>query len=237
MLQVLNCFDFLLDKTGRISSRFSTLKAHEAAVATIIASTKDELSTTVTSPIKRRGTGPSMSSPSRRPRSLIMDNLITPAPSRTAAKSRRRSSGDALYDSPLEQLLGELALDLPEGNEASASNAASQVNYLSAVLSERAEKSASVTQNAQSTFENTAISHLADARIALQLIRDSVLAESPFAEVHLVDPGIESSIGVLAQEIHNVDTRLEGVEREAAALAKGRNVKREEIVARWGRRI
>lgn len=165
-----------------------------------------------------------------------MDNMMTPAPSRTIAKSRRRSSGDALGHSPLEQLFGELALDLPQDSKASASNAASQVNYLSATLAERADKAASVTRSAQSTFENTAASHIADVRTALQLIRDSVLAESPFAEVHLIDPGIEASIGVLAQEIHNVGTRLEGVEREAAALAKGRNVKREEIIARWGGR-
>lgn len=220
-----------------MSNRFSSLKAHEAAVLSVVATTKDELSTTVISPTKRRGTGPSTSSLSQRPRSLIMDNVVTPAPSRTTTKSRRRSSGDGLYNSPLEQLLGELALDLPEGEEASASDAASQVNYLSALLSERVDKAASVTRNAQSTFEKTAISHLTDARIALQLIRDSVLAESPFAEVHLVDPGIEASIGVLAQEAHNISTRLEGVEREAAALARGRNLKREEIVARWGRSI
>lgn len=136
----------------------------------------------------------------------------------------------------MDQLVGELALDVPQGSEASASNAVSQVNYLSATLAERADKAASVTRSAQSTFENTAASHIADARTAFQLIRDSVLAESPFAEVHLVDPGIETSIDILAQEIHNVGTRLEGVEREAAALAKGRNVKREEMIARWGRR-
>lgn len=136
----------------------------------------------------------------------------------------------------MEQLLGELALDVPEGNEASANDAASQVKYLSATLAERADKAASVTRSAQSAFESTTISHLTDARTALQLVRDSVLAESPFAEVRLVDPGIESSISILAQEIHNVANRLEGVEREAAALAKGRNVKRDEIVARWGRR-
>lgn len=201
-----------------------------------MAAAKEELSTTVATPNKRRGTGPSASSPSRRPRSLVMDNMMTPAPSRPVARPRRRSSGDALYDSPLERLLGELALDMPEDNEASARSTASQVNYLSATLFARADKAAGVTRSAQSTFENTAVSHLADARTAVQLIRDSVLAESPFAEVHLVDPGIESSIGVLAQEIHNVDTRLEGVERETIALAKGRNVKREDIIARWGGR-
>lgn len=233
---MLDCFDYLLDKTDRLSNRVSTLKAHETAVATLVATTKIEMSSTVTSSSKRRGTGPSMSSPNRRPRSLIMENMVTPAPLRTTTKPRRRSSGDALYDSPLEQLLGQLALDMPDDNEALTSNAASQINYLSTTLSERADKAANVTRNASSAFENTAMSHLTDARTALQLIRDSVLAESPFAEVHLVDPGIESSIGVLAQEVHNVGIRLDGVEREAAALAKGRNVKREEIVARWGRR-
>lgn len=160
---------------------------------------------------------------------------MTPAPSRTMARPRRRSSGDILQDRPLEQLVGQLALDMPEGHDASASDAASQVKYVSATLAERAEKAASVARNAQFTFEKTAISHLADARTALQLLRDSVLAESPFAEVHLVDPGIEASIGILAQEVHNVGTRLEAVETDAAMLVKGRNIKREEMIARWRR--
>lgn len=165
---------------------------------------------------------------------MIMDTMMTPAPLRTTATKtlRRRSSGSALHEAPLAQLLDTLALSLPTDSPAPA-----QTAHLSHALADRAAKSAEITRATQTTFERTATSHLADARTALQLIRDSVLAESPFAEIHLVDPGIEASIGVLAQEAHNVVARLDGVEREAASLARGRNLHREELVARWGGRV
>lgn len=236
--QILACFDYLLHRIDRVSDRVSSVKAHEAATTAILAMAKAELSTTVTSAAKRRGT---VSSPARRPQSLIMDSMMTPAPSRAEPsfmKTRRRSSGDALHSSPLEQLLGELALSLPDSSSAStsANPSQAQIAYLSHTLTTRTHKCADVDRAVQSTLEHTAAAHLADARKALQLIRDSVLAESPFAEVHLVDPGIEASIGVLAQEAQNIAGRLEGVEREATVLAKGRNIRKEEIVKRWGGR-
>lgn len=193
-----------------------------------MATAKKELSLTVTSPPKLRE---NISSPTRRPRSIIHDNPMTPAPLST--RSRRRSSGDVLHDAPLEQLLGELALVLPSS---AADPAQTQTAYLHNVLAARVRKSADVDRAVQSSLERAASARLSDARTALQLVRDSVLAESPFAEVHLVDPGIEASIGVLAQEAHSVASRLAGVEREAAVVGRGRNVKREEIVRRWGGR-
>lgn len=191
--------------------------------------------------IKRHTTVASLSSPARRLQPALADDMMTPAPRRGRAntKSRRCSPGGGSHESPLEHLLGELAISLPGTEEDEASAVASgqaQAAHLSKILAERTQKAVDVADSVQSTFEHTATAHLADSRAALQLIRDAVLAESPYAEVHLVDPGIESSIGVLAQEVHNIRSRLEGVESEAATLARGRNVKRDEIISRWGRR-
>lgn len=199
-----------------------------------------ELSTPVASDKNKRHTNVAPpSSPARRFQPA--DDLMTPAPRRGRAdtNSRRRSSGGASLESPLERLLGELAISLPGAEDDDASTTASaqaQADLLSKTLVDRTRKAADVADSVQATFEHAATTHLADARTALQLIRDSVLAESPHAEVHLVDPGIESSIGVLAQEVHNIASRLEGVESEAAVLTKGRNVNRDEIISRWGRR-
>lgn len=235
--QILDCFEYLLDRTDRVCDRVSSVKAHENATTAVVATAKKELSSTVTSAPKRRG---NVSSPTRRPRSLILDNLMTPAPSRTAppTKSRRRSSGDVLHDASLEQLLGELALTLPSPTDPSTAPnpTQAQIAYLHNTLTARTRKSADVDRAVQTSLERAASARLSDVRAALQLVRDSVLAESPFAEVHLVDPGIEASISVLAQEVHNVASRLAGVEREAAVVGKGRNAKREEMVRRWGGR-
>lgn len=64
-------------------------------------------------------------------------------------------------------------------------------------------------------------------------MRDSVLAESPFGEVLLVDPEIEGSIAVLVQELLGVEGKLRAVEGGVGRL-RGRSAKREEIVGRWG---
>lgn len=223
-----------------MSDRVTSFKAHKSATDILVVTAKAELSAPVTSGNpKRRATIASISSPERRFQPPLADDMMTPAPrrGRSNIKSRRRSSG--VSDSPLEHLLGELAISLPDAENEDAGTAISaqaQAAHLSTILAERTQKAADVADSVQSTFEHTAVTQIADARAALQLIRDSVLAESPYAEVHLVDPGIESSIGVLAQEVHNVTSRLEGAESEAATLARGRNVSRDEIVSRWGRR-
>ncbi|KAF3769449.1 hypothetical protein M406DRAFT_343702 [Cryphonectria parasitica EP155] len=236
---IIDCLEFLLDRIKRVSARVSTFKEHELVASSVVATAKTELSTPVSSRPSRRGTANSSTSPARRPRSLIMDGIVTPTTPRVTAggtKTKGFSSGGTAYSSPVDHLLSELAVFLPVSDDPSKSTAQAQASFLSAALAHRARKSAEVSRNVQSAFESSVSSCLSDARTAVQLIRDSVLAESSFAEVYLVDPGIEASIGVLAQEVHKVASRLESVDREAAVLVKGRNVKREEIVNRWGRK-
>ncbi|ROV89537.1 hypothetical protein VSDG_08505 [Cytospora chrysosperma] len=237
---MLDCLDYLLDRTGRTYERISAFKAHTNATEALIATAKTELSVATAPPVKRRSTVTSLSSPARRRPLSMTDATMTPAPrgGSSTTKPGRRSSGGALYNSPLEHLLGELAINLPGDDDPTPSNPAGTVqaraSYLSSIFDERVRNAVEVGHSVQSTFEGTSMSYLSDAKTALQLVRDSVLAESPYAEVHLVDPGIEVSIGVLAQEVHTVASRLEGVERETAMLARGKNLKKEEIISRWG---
>lgn len=240
---MLDCLDYLLDRTGRTHERISAHKAHTDAVSAIMETAKGEFAVAVAAPLKRRSTVTSLSSPARR-RPLSGSDAITTPASRsgpTTTNTGRWSSGGALYDSPLQHLLGELAITIPGSDEPTPSNPAgtsqAQASYLSSTINERLRNASEVSRSVQSTFEGTAASYLSDARTALQLVRDSVLAESPFSEVHLVDPGIEASIVVLAQEVHTVSSRLQGIERETAALARGRNLKKEEIISRWGNHV
>lgn len=222
-----------------MSERVTSLKAHESATCAMISTAKVELSTTVALNTAKdhANVGP-LSSPARRFQPA--DDVMTPAPrrARTNTPSRRLSSGGTSNESPLEHLLGELGISLPAEDDDPSTTASTQAQaaLLSRTLAERRQKAADVAGSVQSTFEHAATAHLSDARCALQLIRDSVLAESPYAEVHLVDPGIESSIGILAQEVQNIASRLDDVESEAAKLARGRNLNRDEIISRWARR-
>lgn len=139
--------------------------------------------------------------------------------------NRRRSSG--IQDEPaMEALLRNIALSLPPPEDATTGEQAAD---LAQVIAERSEKANDVARNAQETFEANTVSKLQDARLAIQLLRDSILAESPFEEVRLVDPEIEGSIHVLGQEVEKVKEKLDAVD-----VKKGvKSVKKDEFVHRW----
>ena len=124
-----------------------------------------------------------------------------------------------------------LAISLPQ--EGDALDEKTGINELASILANRQQKAEDVAQNVQETFEDAAMRHLADGKLAIQLVRDSVLAESPYGEVQLVDPEIEGSIGVLTQALAAVEKRLKTVNAALPTL-RGKNAKREELVSRWG---
>lgn len=127
----------------------------------------------------------------------------------------------------MEALLRSLALSLPPPEETTTRE---QASILAAALAERSVKVSDVAHNAQETFENGAASRLDDARLAMQLLRDSVLAESPFGEVKLADPEIEGSIHVLGQEVDKLREKLEAVNGKRGLM---KSVKKDEFVQRW----
>ena len=216
-----------------LSARIEAFKGHQAATSTVLATARAEVSATIQSPSKSRRRPTVTASPTRRRKSSGHGN--SPVRMRTLSTSRRRSSG-GLDESPLEQLLRGLALSLPqtEDGTASATLDKEQLTFLSRTLGERSDKAADVARNVQEAFESAVTSQLSDARQALQAVRDSVLAESPFGEVTLVDPEIDGSIVVLAQEVQRVQSELQGVEKDMAAV-KRRNAKKDELINRWGR--
>ncbi|CAK7565107.1 MAG: hypothetical protein SEPTF4163_003015 [Sporothrix epigloea] len=165
---------------------------------------------------------------------------------------RRRSSGFG-YDnfgadgiggiaSPIDQLLEALSLVLPmeepaPGEDAStaAIDSATCINarFLQTVLAERSEKAHGVASNAQEAFEAATTDSLTDARRALALARASVLAESPFGDVQLVDDEIDGSMAVMADEVARLRERRAALEMELGQLRKLRSSRRDQIVNRW----
>ena len=119
-----------------------------------------------------------------------------------------------------------LSVSLPDH-----AGAREQVAALSNVLAERSAKTDDVAASAQQGFEEGAAMHLADAKRAVTLLRDCVLADSPFGKVRLVDEEIEASIGVLEEEIEKLRRQVDGVDPKNV---KVRSEKREELLRRWG---
>lgn len=158
------------------------------------------------------------------------------SPVRPRPKQRPRHSSGAVGigdEPPLEEILRGLAISLPQGEDGAPADLEAQTTELSSTLARRRAKVDDVAQNVQETFESIATRQVADAKLAIQLVRDSILAESPYGEVRLVDPEIEGSIAVLSQELGNVDEKLKLVDVDITRL-RVRNPKRDELLTRWG---
>ncbi|KXH42897.1 hypothetical protein CSIM01_06005 [Colletotrichum simmondsii] len=215
------CLDYLLDHMDRLSARIEAYQSHQTATSSLLTTARAELSTPVATPKKKTPTQDLVSPVRRR-------NNTNPgrSPTRDGTNRRRRSS--AYDEPPLEALLRSLTIAFPED----VTDGVGQSAVLAATLAERQTKARDVARNAQETLEGTAATQLADSKLAIQLLRDSLLAESPFGDVRLVDEGIEASIAVLGQEVEKVKERVEKVD---AGKARLRSERKREILERWGR--
>lgn len=205
--------DYLLDRSARLRDRTDALKSHQTASNSILATAKTELSKPADPP-KRPAKPAVPASPVRRPRA------------NTGKVDRRRSSG--IHEiPPIDALLESLAIYLDDDAEDR-----DKIKALDATLRERIHKGVDVAQSGQESFEHVVNAHFDDVRRALQLLRDSLLAESPFGEVKLVDAEVESSVDFLSNEVQQIEDRLE---RAEVKKGNGKSEKKAEILRRWGR--
>lgn len=166
-------------------------------------------------------------------KSVTREDFMSPVRPRPKQRSRYSSGAPGIGDEPpLEEILRILAISLPQDEEA-PTDVHAQSKELASALASRRVKVHDVAQNVQETFESTATKQVADGKLAIQLVRDSILAESPFGNVRLVDPEIDGSIAVLSQELAAVEEKLKGIDANVAKL-RGKNAKRDELVSRWG---
>ncbi|OBS17732.1 hypothetical protein FPOA_09464 [Fusarium poae] len=220
------CLDHLVDKITLLTERVEILKSHNAAASSIIATAKAESSASL-SPEKKKSLRAAMpASPIRNPSPIRMRASTVGNRRDATSKNRRRSSG--ILDEPaIEALMRDLALSLPDTENASIQD---QVSALSKAFKDRSEKTTDVMRGAQESFETSVTSRLDDARLAIQLLRDSMLAESPFGPVKMLDPEFEESVVALERDVEGLKVKLDGVV-DKKALAK--SVKKDEFVQRW----
>ncbi|KAB5517503.1 hypothetical protein GE09DRAFT_566794 [Coniochaeta sp. 2T2.1] len=231
-----DCLDYLLEKTEAFCSRLEDLHAHQTAAAQLTAISRVELEAAVEQPPKRDRRPTVGGSPTRRRKSSGHGNSASPVRVRAGAssKNRRRSSTSGLIsEEPLEQVLRMLALSLPEDDNSVQPSSNPLLTALATALAERAAKVSDVASNVQDSFEASATAQIKDSALAFQALRDSLLAESPFGQVKLVDPEIEGSIQVLEQELENVGRKIEKMDSEVT-LIRGRRGKQVELIRRWG---
>lgn len=208
-MQINSCLDHLLDRTDRLRETLGSFRSHQAASTSLIETASNELAVT-TEP------------PSRTRMPAIPASPVRP---RANTRSARRSSG--FQELPaIDSLLQSLAIRLDDGADGRV-----RAQTLAKALAERSTKESEVAHSVQESFESAVATHLDDTRRALQLLKDSVLADSPFGDVRLVDPEIESSINYLSGEVNKARGRLDRAEARASTE---KSEKRAEIIQRWG---
>ncbi|EFY90559.1 hypothetical protein MAC_03337 [Metarhizium acridum CQMa 102] len=205
------CLTYLVDRMDRLHAHVKSHKSHQAATAAIAATAKAEIAAVI---------------PSKKPRQAIPPSPVRTRSNTSEARRRRRSSG-VQEESPIETLLQDLAVTLPPD----CIKPQDQIGLLERVLAERTRKGNDVAKGAQEGFEMTARAHVEDARRAIQLVRDSLLAESSFGDVKLVDPDMEGSISVLAQEVNKAKEKLRSLQGQSIVA---RSEKKDEFIQRWG---
>ena len=222
------CLDVLLDHLQRLKQRVHNHRSHQTAADAVVSIAKQEMQ-----PAPPVRTADASFAPT-----IPMSPIKVPTRSHARMHSRSHSRQKSVPSTPgdissltaLESVLSNLAISLPYLPSAGHGD---QVRAISKVLAERTRKAQDVSRNAQESFESNVVAQIEDMKTAVQLLRDSVLAESAFGEVKLVDGDLEESIEVLGQEVEKLKAGLEKVHKERDTVVKSE--KKEEIVSRWGR--
>lgn len=196
-------------------------QSHQVAMQYVLGEAKKELSspdpsqTTMTvNPVKPNTQRRRKSSGSKSPVQL---------------RNRRRSSGQQDDDiEPEQQLLRHLGITLPSDVISDRTH----MEVFERALSDRLTKLEIHTASLQSTTESSITLHLTDAHTTMQMLRDSLLAESLYNKVQLLDPDIECSIAIFEDEINALQGKLEAVNLQKL---HAKNVNREQFIERWSR--
>ncbi|KAG6008631.1 hypothetical protein E4U21_004271 [Claviceps maximensis] len=212
------CLVYLQERMARLQTHIEAHKSYQSVAEAMMATAKAELAVEV-----------------KAPTTTISEQQPLPvSPVRTRNNASDTRPGQPLSgiladeESALETLLHGLAISLPSEE---AESPRERLNAIAKVVAQRSRKCDEVAQAAQESLEFVTRAHLTDVKLAIQLLRDSLLAESPFGQVKLVDPDIEGSILVLQQEVEKAREKLQSLQGQSIMV---RSVKKEEFVERWG---
>ncbi|CAG8983956.1 hypothetical protein HYALB_00008816 [Hymenoscyphus albidus] len=213
------CLTFLVSRLEAFLERAEEDQCHRMALKVVLDTAKTELSRVVDSPPPPT---PSKSFTHERRTSLGVPGIKT-------RNSRRRLCGTEDEDiDPEQQLARNLGITLP----ADTATDQERVKGLEHILTDRITKLDIHSSSLQTTTESSISSHLLDSQLTLQLLQDSLLAETLYHKVRLLDADIESSVSMFQQEIVDLQGSLDDIDLQQL-LAK--NVNREQIIERWWR--
>lgn len=164
------------------------------------------------------------------PRSPLQSRNYKPAsPSLSRATHRRRSSASSFDEStpPDQQILR--IMGIPPLEELCRDRTPETV--LHETLSDKIQKLKAHEQGLQASSESAIGEHLQDAFATLQLLNDTMLSETKYHDIRLLDEEVQEAISGLDQELVDLSSHLQSLDFERL---KERNSQKEAFVERWG---
>lgn len=214
--QINECLSFLVNRIGVFFDRIEEYQSHKMAENFIIDEAEQELQRSDVIPGKTP-TSPAKANHQRRRSSASTIQV--------RAKGRR-SSGP--IEDPEQQLLRNLGISQP----IELTSYEARIEVFERALSDRTRKLEGHAATLQSTTESSISSYLLDSHITLNLLRDSLLSDSAYNKVRLLDPEIESNMANFELDLLTLQEKLEAIDLQKLSA---RNIHKEQLVERWSR--
>ncbi|KFY63021.1 hypothetical protein V496_04293 [Pseudogymnoascus sp. VKM F-4515 (FW-2607)] len=211
---------FLIDRAQVFKGQVEAYQSHIATLNAVVKLLGSEINSIDISHSKKP----------EQPRSPLRSRNHKPAsPSLSRAANRRRSSASSFDEStpPDQQILR--IMGIPPLEELCRHRAPEAV--LHETLSDKIQKLKAHEQGLQASSESTIGEHLQDAFATLQLLSDTMLSETKYQEVRLLDEEVQEAISGLDQELADLSSHLQSLDFERL---KERNSQKEAFVERWG---
>ncbi|KAI9733718.1 MAG: hypothetical protein M1818_007132 [Claussenomyces sp. TS43310] len=214
-----SCLSFLVDRIETFTKNVKRHQDHRLAILHFIRTVKSEFSHLE-----------AQSSLSTRTGSPQQNVVAKPTPSTPSRPDRRLSSatspdGDIVSE---QAMLRSLGVSLP----GSFADDPAVSDRLLVILDDRENKIQGHAQNFQESVETAITASLHDAYLTLQLLRSSVLSETRYNTVRLIDEEIEEAIALMEMEEEELNKGVDCVNMEKL---KGRNRAKDSFLERWAR--
>ncbi|KAI9049955.1 hypothetical protein LZ554_006102 [Drepanopeziza brunnea f. sp. 'monogermtubi'] len=216
-----DCMIFLVNRIETFLQRAEESQCHRMALQVVIDSVKQELAHPST-PLSN-----TMGSPTRPNATRSRNSSASQANFRL--RNSRRSSG--AYDeevAPEQQLARNLGVALPAHDLSDHERA----SLLERMVSERTSRLEGHADSLQSTTEQSISSHLLDAKMTMQLLRNALLSNSQYGKVRLIDLDLDNAVTTFEGDVQALQDSLEAVNLHNL---QARNVHRDQLVERWSR--
>lgn len=216
--QISKCLSDLIERLQDITAQIEEYRHYRTAIMLMTSAVKAELDTD------------RPPSPKPKPGSSARIRKQSKPISPVRPRNTRRSSATSFDDdvNPKLQILRNLGISLPAEPSGDRNIAATFQD----VLGDRIMKLYGHSMSLQEVSEASIGSHLHDSQVTLQLLMESLLSETPYKTVNLLDTEVQEAMDRL-------EWAVEEVKRDVAVVSldplRERNVRRDDLVERWAR--